>query len=169
MNPENTLNIFENTDYIFNRRETHSLVIDVECGTTVNFNVSLIEPLIVDKHSDVYLDSLSTFHCKTSDAKDEIGFLLSIDDFPIKTTSNNSLINRALYIPNEQTTVDSTTPSDGPSLGRSHKGKKLNYICTINPTKITKVSGKLTLIDGSSSPFDGADGRFVLDLAIIPR
>lgn len=165
MNTENTLNIFENTDYIFNRRETHSLVIDVECGVTVNFDAPLIEPLIVDKQSDVYLDSLSTFHCKTSDAAatGEMGFLLSLDDFPIKTASNNSLINRSLYIPNEQNT------ESNPLIGRSHKGKKLNYICTINPTKITKVSGKLTLLDGSTTPFAGTDGRFVLDLAIIPR
>lgn len=167
MNPENTLNIFENTDYVFNRRQTHSLVIDVECGTTVNFNENLIEPLIVDKQSDVYLDSLSTFHCLTCNTKGEMGFLLTIDDFPIKTASNSSTINRSLYIPNEQTTE--VSENEGPSLGRSHKGKKLNYICTINPTKITKVSGKLTLLDGTSTPFDDNDGRFVLDLAIIPR
>ena len=163
MNSENTLNIFENTDYIFNRRQTHSLVIDVECGTTVTFNETLIEPLIVDKQSDVYLDSLSTFHCLTCDAKGEMGFLLSLDNFPIKTASNNAIINRSLYIPNEQTTKDE------PLLGRSHKGKKLNYICTINPTKITKVSGKLTLLDGNTTPFHSSEGRFVLDLAIIPR
>ena len=163
MNNENKLNLFENTDYIFNRRETHSLVLDVECGTTITFNEPLIEPLIIDKQSDVYLDSLSTFHCYTSNTENKMGFLLSLDDFPIKTTSNNSYINRSLYIPNEQTT------DQNPSLSRSHKGKKLNYICTINPTKITKLSGKLTMIDGSSSPFAGNDGRFVLDLAIIPR
>ena len=163
MNTGNTLNIFENTDYVFNRRETHSLVLDVECGTTVTFDETVIEPLIVDKQSDVYLDSLSTFRCKKSDAEGNMAFLLSLDNFPIKTASNNATINRNLYIPNEQNTESSL------SIGRSHKGKKLNYICTINPTKITKVSGKLTLLDGSTTPFAGTDGRFVLDLAIIPR
>ena len=163
MNTGNTLNIFENTDYVFNRRETHSLVLDVECGTTVTFDETVIEPLIVDKQSDVYLDSLSTFRCKKSDTEGKMGFLLSLDNFPIKTASNNATINRNLYIPNEQNTEYDL------SIGRSHKGKKLNYICTINPTKITKVSGKLTLLDGSTTPFTGTDGRFVLDLAIIPR
>jgi len=167
MNTGNTLNIFENTDYVFNRRETHSLVLDVECGTTVTFDEAVIEPLIVDKQSDLYLDSLSTFECKTSDSKGEMGFLLSLDNFPIKTASNNATINRSLYIPNEQST--SVNALAGPAIGRSHKGKKLNYICTINPTKITKVSGKLTLLDGTTTPFLGADGRFILDLAIIPR
>lgn len=168
MNPENKLNIFENTDYIFDRRQTQSLVLDVTCGQDINFNEKLIEPLIVDKQSNVYLDALSTYHCLTSDTQSKLGFLLTIDDFPIKTASNSSTINRSLYIPNEQTTAG------GPELGRSHKGKKLNYICTINPSKITKVSGKLTLLDGSSSPFtnhgdvDSKKGRFVLDLAIIP-
>ena len=107
MNTGNTLNIFENTDYVFNRRETNSLVLDVECGTTVTFDEAVIEPLIVDKQSDVYLDSLSTFHCKTSAtaATGEMGFLLSLDNFPIKTASNNATINRSLYIPNEQSTL----------------------------------------------------------------
>ena len=163
MNNEKSLNIFENTNYVYNRRETQSMVLDVECGTTPTFGETLVEPIIIDKQSDVYLDSLTTFQCKTSDVKAEMGFLLSIDDFPIKTASNNSSINRSLYIPNEQTTA-----SD-PSLARSHKGKKLNYICTINPIKITKLSGKLTLLDGSTTPFSSGNGRFVLDLAIIPR
>lgn len=156
-------NIFENTDYIFDRRETQSLVLDIECGTTVNFSVDLVEPLIIDKLSNVNLDSLTTFNCKTSDDKSELGFLLSLDDFPIKTSSNKSNINRNLYIPNEQNTA-----SD-PTLGRTHKGKKLNFICTINPTKITNISGKLTLLDGTTTPFASTNGRFILDLAITPR
>jgi len=169
MDSVNKLNIFENSDYVFNRRGTQSLVLDITCGTTVNFNVQLVEPLIIDKHSDVYLDSLSTYHCLTSDSQAELGFLLTLDDFPIKTASNISNINRGLYIPNEQSTAGN------PELGRSHKGKKLNYICSLNPTKLTKVSGKLTLLDGITTPFNDHSGvtskagRFVLDLAIIPR
>tara|TARA_Y100000768_G_C23951049_1_gene670235 strand:+ start:108 stop:602 length:495 start_codon:yes stop_codon:yes gene_type:complete len=157
------LSIFENTNYTYQRKETQSIILDVECGTTITFNETLDEPLIIDKPSDVYLDALTTFRCKTTDSEGEMGFLLRIDDFPIKTVSNNSSANRALFIPNEQTT-------DGnPSKGKTHKGKKLNYICSINPQKITKLSGKLTLINGSTTPFSGDDGRFILDLSIIPR
>tara|TARA_B100000214_G_scaffold375004_1_gene359582 strand:- start:474 stop:968 length:495 start_codon:yes stop_codon:yes gene_type:complete len=158
-----SLSIFENTNYTYQRKETQSIILDVECGTTITFNETLDEPLIIDKPSDVYLDALTTFLCKTTDSEGEMGFLLRIDDFPIKTVSNNSSANRALFIPNEQTT-------DGnPSKGKTHKGKKLNYICSINPQKITKLSGKLTLINGSTTPFSGDDGRFILDLSIIPR
>ena len=164
---DTTLNVFENTDYMFDRRVTQSIVLDVSCGTTITFNENLVEPLVIDKLSDVYLDALTTFECKSTDSKEDIGFLLTLDDLPIKTVSNNSNANRALFIPNEQTTLkDSAT---GPLLGRSHKGKKLNFICSINPQKFTKLSGKLTLLDGSTTPFSSTDGRFILDPSIIPR
>ena len=159
-----TLNVFENTNYHFDRRGVQNIVLDVSCGTTVSFNENLDEPLIIDKLSDLYLDALTTFQCKTADSKEEIGFLLTLDDFSIKTVSNNSSANRALFIPNEQ------TEASQPALGKFHKGKKMNHICSINPQKIMKVSGKLTLLDGSTTPFsDNSTGRFILDLSIVPR
>ena len=52
MEQESSLNIFENTNYNFNRVTNQSLVIDVECGTNVDFSVNLQEPLIIDKLMD---------------------------------------------------------------------------------------------------------------------
>lgn len=167
MEQESSLNIFENTNYNFNRVTNQSLVIDVECGTNVDFSVNLQEPLIIDKLSDVYLDSITTFNCKTGDSELEMGFLLKLEDFPIKTASNNPNINRNLFIPNEQTTVPSS--GDGPELSRSHKGKKLNYICNVNPMKLTKVSGRFSTLNITHSPFIDVNGRFILELAIIPK
>ena len=95
MESKKSLNIFENTNYSFDRRESQSLVIDVDrtsAGDSVEFKVKLVEPLIIDKQSNVYLDSLTTFKCLQSKEISKMGFLLSIDDFPIKTASNGPLI-----------------------------------------------------------------------------
>jgi len=173
MESKKSLNIFENTNYSFDRRESQSLVIDVDrtspaAGDSVEFKVKLVEPLIIDKQSNVYLDSLTTFKCLQSKEISKMGFLLSIDDFPIKTASNNENANRSLYIPNEQTGDDESDES-GKGEARSHKGKKMNFVCTINPMKITNISGKLSSLNGSTPLFADDSGRFIIDLSITPR
>ena len=50
MESKKSLNIFENTNYSFDRRESQSLVIDVDrtspaAGDSVEFKVKLVEPL----------------------------------------------------------------------------------------------------------------------------
>ena len=158
---DTTLNVFENTDYMFDRRVTQSIVLDVSCGTTITFNETLVEPLVIDKLSDVYLDALTTFECKSTDSKEDIGFLLTLDDLPIKTVSNNSNANRALFIPNEQ------SDSGDPSIGKTHKGKKLNYISTIKPTRLTELSGTFKLLNGTS-PLT-SNGRFIADIIFVSK
>ena len=135
--------------------------------TTVNtFDVTLPESLIVDKHSDVYLDSLTTYYCKTSKGDgDNMGFILSIDQFEIKSVSNTSNIGRSIFIPNDQN-IDGTNTTHL-AISKTHKGKKLNYICSINPTNINRISGKITNID-EENIFAGA-GRFIAEFVIISK
>ena len=160
------LESYQNTQYRYNNRSKQSIVLDIECGQTINFNENLIEPLIIDKVSDIYLDSITTYDCvKSVTSEANIGFLLTLDNFSIKSVSNNSSANRAFFIPNEQ----NIKASENASIGRTHKGKKLNYVTTIQPMKLSNISGKLTLLDGSASPFNSGDGRFILDLTIIPN
>ena len=69
-------------------------------------------------------------------------------------------ITRSLFIPNDQhdTTVD---------VSKTHKGKKLNYICSINPTNIHRITGKITNI-GNQTIFAG-DGRFIAEFVIVAK
>ena len=116
--------LYSNTKYSFDRDESKTIIISVPMTTSDNtFSVVLSENLTVDKHSDVYLDSLTTYNCKTSDSSEvDMGFVLSIDQFEIKSSSNQETgkvdITRSLFIPNDQhdaTVVD---------VSKTHKGKK---------------------------------------------
>ena len=158
--------LYSNTKYSFDRDESKTIVISVPMTTGDNtFSVVLSENLTVDKHSDVYLDSLTTYNCKSSGSSElDMGFVLSIDQFEIKSSSNQETgkadITRSLFIPNDQhdTTVD---------VSKTHKGKKLNYICSINPTNIHRITGKITNI-GNQTIFAG-DGRFIAEFVIVGK
>ena len=53
-----------------------------------------------------------------------MAFLMSINEFNIQSNSSNSNSFNSIIIPNIATTDDSAT---------THKTKKFNYICSINP------------------------------------
>jgi len=156
--------LYSNTKYSFERDESKTIIINVPMTTTSNtFDVSLPESLIVDRHADIYLDSLTTYYCKTHKGdSNNMGFILSIDQFEIKSVSNTSSIGRSIFIPNDQN-IDGSTASDL-AISKTHKGKKLNYICSINPSNINRISGKITNIDGENI-FAGA-GRFIAEFVI---
>ena len=165
--------LYSNTKYYFDRDESKTIIISVPMTNSENnFSVNLSENITVDKHSEVYLDSLTTYNCKTShNSEDDMGFVLSIDQFEIKSSSNQETgkadISRSVFIPNEQ---NSPPPDSGSHLdtSKSHKGKKLNYICSINPININRISGKLTNIAGGSI-FDTTGGRFIAEFVIIGK
>tara|TARA_Y100000817_G_C16854268_1_gene543370 strand:- start:1417 stop:1893 length:477 start_codon:yes stop_codon:yes gene_type:complete len=157
---DNNFKLYENTKYNYDNFNTKNIILDVE-GNNVSFQKILHEPLNIDKESDVFLDSLTTFNCNTSDEDSNMGFLLSIDELQIKTSSNNPLANGSLFIPNEQ------SDSGDPSIGKTHKGKKLNYISTIKPTRLTELSGTFKLLNGTS-PLT-SNGRFIADIIFVSK
>ncbi len=161
--------LYSNTKYSFERDGSKTIVINHIMDTTNKaFDVVLPENLIVDKHADVYLDSLTTFYCKTSKGvSNNMGFILSIDQFDIKSVSNTSIIGRSIFIPNDQNISAGTTPFPDLAISKTHKGKKLNYICSINPTNINRISGKLTNIGGENI-FAGT-GRFIAEFVITSK
>ena len=158
------LSLYQNTNYTFERNERKTLIIEIDLSTSVNtFSVNLIEPLIVDKLSDIYLDSFTTHYVKTADDIIDKGFILDIEQFNVKSNSNKAEYFNKIFIPNEQTTLLN------PQLARVHKGKKLNYICSINPTKLKNISGSLTLSDGSTSAAAHNDFIAVAEFVIVAR
>jgi hypoxanthine phosphoribosyltransferase len=158
------LSLYQNTNYTFERMERKTLIIDVDdTGTALsamnNFNIKLHEPLIIDKLSDIYLDSFTTSSCVQS-TKALIAFVLTINEFNNKNNSNNSKIFNSIIIPNEE--------SDALSVqAKVHKGKKMNYICSINPTKLRTITGKIQSPDGVAM-FSSA-GRFIAEFIIVAR
>ena len=157
-------------NYVNNRKKKSTLIVDITdkyesetdkhiLGSSGEFKIKLNEPLIIDKLSEVYLDNLITFNSNTSNDPSNSAFIVNIDQFNIKTTvasnaSNikgsgvpdtthgNDILSNKIIIPNENNSLNNHFATV------AHKAKKLNYICDIPPTRITKLSGKITNLNG---------------------
>lgn len=171
------LSLYQNSNYTFERRERKTLIIDsINNDLSSNngtFTTELTEPLIIDKLSDVYLESFTTNDCTANTASKDMCFLLDIDEFNINSncafnasksasgvlhnTSGTYSFNR-IVIPNE---------NDSGAGTKIHKSKKLNYICSINPTRISNINGKVTNLDNEH--IIANTGRFILELVIVAR
>lgn len=151
--------LYQPTGKRFERVERKTITLDVKIGTDTTFSKTLIEPFKIDKLCDVYLDSFVTFDSKINTAADQMAFLLGINEFSIQSNSNESKSFNKVLIPNTTTAVTNTNV---------HKGKKFNYICSINPTTLSSLSGTLTDLAGSTMGNDG-DFRFIAELVFVPR
>ncbi len=169
------LSLYQNTNYTFERKERKTLIVDSINNnlSNMNFTTELAEPLIIDKLSDVYLESFTTFNNTSNTTSENMCFLLDINQFNINSnsafnasesssgvvysTSGTYSFNR-IVIPNERNSDNVTN---------IHKSKKLNYICSINPIRISSINGKVTNLDNGAI-FE-SDGRFILELIIIAR
>ena len=104
---------FHNTNYMNNREKKIPLIIDIKessgsqlgLSNNIDFSVKLMEPLIIDELSDVYLDSCMTMNSHFGNTQDDMAFGVKIDQFNNNTraasTENNQRVNNALLIPNE--------------------------------------------------------------------
>tara|TARA_Y100001958_G_scaffold159296_1_gene160180 strand:- start:32 stop:544 length:513 start_codon:yes stop_codon:yes gene_type:complete len=154
------LAFYQNPGYQLERREKKIMIIDVEIDTDTNFSVSLHEPLLIDRHSDILLDSFTTFNAKNNkeDGSDHMAFLMSINEFNIQSNSSQSNSFNRIIIPNNATTDNTVT---------THKTKKFNYICSINPGKLSQISGKITNL-ANAAAFIGS-GRFIAEFMVVAR
>ena len=157
--------MYQNSGYQFERNDKKTLVLDIKddgtsqpLSTAADFTVDLFEPLIIDKPAEVYLDNFSTFNSLLCDKNDRSAFSLSINEFNVNanvaSTSSNQQIYNKILIPNEHNDINDVHSTV------LHKGKKMNYVCTINPGRISKITGKITDLAGNSmfSTGDGTDG-----------
>ena len=93
-----------------------------------------------------------------------MAFLLKIDQFNIqsnaaKSSGDASGIFNSLIIPNNATATSKVFV---------HKAKKLNFICSTNPTTISTVSGKITNANNAQA-FTNSTGRFIAEFVVISR
>ena len=160
--PQNQMQTYQNSGYKNKRGKKKSLILDIRDGSTVDggnasthlsaaseFNISLREPLIIDKHSEIYLDNLVTYNCNLSDIHENSAFCLKVNEFNIDTnvasiddTDENTIFN-SIVLPNENNDVNNYFGAV------VHKGRKFNYVCDINPCTISSLSGRLTNLNGN--------------------
>ena len=150
MNGNNNLQMYQNSGYINTRNRKRTLLLDVDdessevthLGSGGEFNIPLFEPLIIDKHSEIYLDNFLTYNSNTAATINQAAFCLKINEFNmnsnVASSTNNNDIYNSLVIPNDHKTVAN---NHGVVI---HKGKKFNYVCDINPQTIHSLSGKIT-------------------------
>lgn len=159
---QQNFNLFETNRYKNQRNRKLSLFIEIDNdslsrGKDKEFNIELNDPLLIDKHSEVYLDNFITFNSLLADSYHRSAFSIKINEFNIHQgaavsddNSKNSFNN--IIIPNENRSVGNFFSTV------SHKAKKYNYICDINPTKISSISGYITDLEGKPI-FNGNDGN----------
>lgn len=152
---------FQNTGYKNTRLSKRILNIDSgSISTETTFSLDLQEKFRIDKKSDIYLDSITTHNCQSNADTNRIGFLLTIDEFNNNNSySNTPGINNRIFIPNDSTAGGQTTVT--------HKGKKLNYVGTINPTELMKLNLTLTNLDSTTIFNSNENSRFLIELIFV--
>ena len=155
--------MYQNSGYINKRNRKRTLILDIDdlaasdthLGAGGEFNIKLFEPLIIDKHSEVYLDNCLTFNSNIAQTPSSSAFALKINEFNMKSnvasSSHNNTMFNSLIIPNDHKSVEN---NQGAIV---HKGKKFNYVCDINPQTIHSLSGKITDLSGAPI-FHGTNG-----------
>ena len=159
--------MYQHTGYGQERQEMKSLTVYVDKDMTTDFTYSatLVEPLIIDKLCNIYLDNVILYNgiVKTANTF----FMIGIDQFKIDNTFafqggiNTLNANNKVIIPNDITTADSTSIL---------KGKKFNFIGQINPTKLTTISGSITSVVKNASAAGTAftaDGTLTMEFLFI--
>jgi hypothetical protein len=170
------LSFYQNSGYQFERRNKKTFILRVDSDGTINFNETLQEPLIIDRLSDIYLESFLTWHKATDSTGGSIDFLnsdkiklsafvLHINEF---NNQGNSSLNdgdtrlfNKIIIPHE-------IPDQEDAFRKAHKSRKLNYICSMNPTTLSSLSGTITGIDGTIPIFVEND-MFLAEFVIVAR
>ena len=151
MNNMNNLELYEHSRYSNNRNKKQTLILDIlgstELGAGSEFNIQLFEPLTISKHSELYLDNFVTFNSVLADKPERASFCLTLNEFNVGTncassddTAKQSIFN-SIIIPNENRNSGNFFTSV------SHKAKKYNYICDVNPMRLTNITGKITSLD----------------------
>jgi len=146
---------YENTGFVNKRNRKQILILDVDdiggktyLGAGTEFNIPLFEPLIIDSLSEVYLDNFISYNSNISNDTANSAFVLKINEFNMNTnvasasgTTQNAIF-KSLVIPNEHSNV---TNNQSMVI---QKAKKFNYVCDVNPRKISSISGKITNLKG---------------------
>ena len=180
------LSFYQNPGYQLERRNKKTFILKfvaeennlvVTNNTTIN--KTLQEPLIIDRLSDIYLESFLTFHANpragsagsqpgldlnnltAENIIDHSAFVLKINEFNNQGNSNEGNIFNQIVIPHE-------IPNESEAFRKAHKSRKLNYICSMNPTTLSNLTGTITALDGTTGLFRQND-MFLAEFVIVAR
>jgi len=170
--------LYQNTGYGRERQDTKSLTFRIRgvtnpvtadnLSSTGTFSLKLIDTFTIDKLYNVYIDNISIFGGpdRATGANSKGHYLvLKINEINIQSASTISEANSGIVIP-----IDADTNGIASIL----KSKKFNYIGTINPGKLTSISGSLigykangTIIGTLPTGTLANDGATIIELLFV--
>jgi hypothetical protein len=156
--------LYQNTGYGQERQDTKSLTFRIPIASVSDFSLDLIETFNIDKLYNVYLDNINVFNGPVKSTNDEGAggyyYVLKINEINIQSGSTMSEANNGIVIP-----IDADLPDKTGIL----KSKKFNYVGTINPCKLTSISGSLQAYspDQTTETTLGTNGVVIVDLLFV--
>jgi hypothetical protein len=179
-NVENAEKELYQTTKKYNRNPAHLIVVENLTNFTndavVSFQANLIEPIIIDKPADVFLEflNLQNIDSNGNDNLETVNcFALKIDEFNTSTASNNNNLKDKYVIPNDSFgTTDNVadagvTPNNQVNATSYNIKLKSNYMCTINPMEISSLNISVYGLSGNTFDFlnsIGTTGKVILGL-----
>ena len=128
-------------------------------------NLELSSILRPDKVFDVYLESFTSFNVVFNNSKNNMAFKLTFNEFNMNNSSN-VLSDIEVLIPNinKVSGVPKTT---------KYRDKKLYYVATTTPDKLSSLTGKISTLDNATifrNPSDTSNtDRIIIELILVPR
>jgi hypothetical protein len=169
---ESGFDTYMNSGYNFDRIKKKTMLVrwEPKAKNETKINLDLVEPFRLDVHSDIYLDNFTTYvQTPPAPSSSSSAFVLRINEFNIQSNVAGNASGATLPDNRGHMFNNIVIPADSFTGGvTSHKSKKMNYICSINPTTITKITGTVTDLDGSSM-FQNASDSFVAEFVFIAR
>ena len=169
---ESGFDTYMNSGYNFDRIKNKTMLVrwETQAANETKINLDLVEPFRLDVHSDIYLDNFTTYaKAKPTASSAKSAFVLRINEFNIQSNVAGNASGATLSDNRGHMFNNIVIPADSFDIGiTSHKSKKMNYICSINPTTITKITGTVTDLDGGSM-FQNASDSFVSEFVFIAR
>jgi len=156
---ESGFDTYMNSGYMSDRDEKQLINIKLDNSVTSKI-YNLVEPITIDKLSDIYLDSFISNNITQSDADHNI-IILGIKEFNIKSVSNDAKYNNKIIIPNTNGAAASVNNTV------AHRATKFNFVANINPTKLRSL--EISLTDDASTPAAWGSGEFWVTFMIVPR
>lgn len=152
-------NVFQNSGYISDRDEKQLININLDSSVTSK-KYDLQEPIIIDRLSDIYLDSFISNNITQSDSSHNI-LILGVKEFNIKAVSSDPKYNNKIIIPNTNSSAASVNTTI------AHRATKFNFVANINPIKLTSL--EISLTDNATTPAAWGSGDFWVTFMIVPR
>ena len=173
LSPQPSFNMFYNNTQGVNTPDKYTVALDSKyiTGATANdfiynqVTFTLLEPIILDSITDVYLEYINLQNLVVCDSAGTIilghleassQFYIYIEELNIKVGGNNSFQNNKLFIPNDIYGKGDFSPNDNLESVVTYLLKlKSNFLCQLQPTKISKLT--VTLRAENQNGADGSD------------